>query len=95
MTHDACFILASTGVTIGVDGKATVVGAVTLFSKKFKVPKFCAVSLFLQGTGTGAGGSWKILAANDYDSTRPVQQPGTFVDVTASFGGAANRPAST
>jgi len=87
--------LPSAGVTIGVDGKATVTGAVTLFSKKFVVKKGSSVSINIQGTGSGVAAvganpatAWRIFAANDYDPTRPVQMPGTFVDVTAAFGAA-------
>jgi hypothetical protein len=86
--QDPAPFLASAGVTIDVTGAATVVGAVSMFSKKFVTGRMAEISLFLQGTGTGAGGTWKILAANDYDETRPVQKPGTFVDVSAEFGAA-------
>lgn len=99
--QDAAPFLVSAGVTVGVDGKATVTGAVTLFSKKFVVKKMGSVSLHVQGTGTGVAAvgaapatAWRVFAANDYDPTQPVQKPGTFVDVTASFGaaGAAAAP---
>jgi hypothetical protein len=77
------------GVVIDPIAKtATVTGAVTLSSHKFVITRQCEFSLFVSGTGTGAGGAWKIFAANDYDATRPVQFPGTFVDVTADFGAA-------
>lgn len=94
ITDGAPFI-ASTGVTINVDGSATVVGAVTLFTKKFIVKGMRSFSLNAQGNGTGTAPAgvnpvtpWRIFAANDYDPTRPVQKPGTFVDVTAFFGAA-------
>ena len=82
--------LAGAGVTLDpVLKTAVVTGAATLLSKKFVVGRMVEISLFLQGTGTGAGGAWKILAANGYDSTRPAQSPGVFADVTAAFGAAA------
>jgi hypothetical protein len=90
---DTAPFLAGTGVTINPDGSATVTGAATLLSKKFVVTRDASISLFVQGTGTGAAAAsgtpataWKILGCNDYDSTRPVQFPGTFVDVTPDFG---------
>jgi hypothetical protein len=85
--------LASAGVTIDVNGVATVTGATTLFSKKFVVRKMASISLFVQGAGTGAAAAgtspataWRVFAANDYDPTNPITRPGTFVDVTADFG---------
>jgi hypothetical protein len=94
ITDPAPFI-ASTGVTIGVDGKATVTGAVTLFSKKFDMKRLASFSLNVQGTGSGVAAAgtnpataWRIFACNDYEPTRPVQSPGTFIDVTAAFGAA-------
>lgn len=93
--QDAAPFLASTGVTIGVDGKATVTGAVTLFSKIFDMKRMQAFSFNVQGTGSGVAAAgtnpataWRIFACNDRDPTRPVQFPGTFVDVTADFGAA-------
>lgn len=84
---------ASAGVTIGVDGSATVVGAVTLSSKPFFVGRMRSFTLAVQGTGTGAAATsgtpatgWKIFAAQDREATRPGFAPGTFVDVTADFG---------
>jgi hypothetical protein len=92
---DPAPFLASTGVTIGVDGKATVVGAVTLFSKKFDMKRMSSFSFNAQGTGSGVAAAgtnpataWRVFACNDYDPTRPAQSPGTFVDVTADFGAA-------
>jgi hypothetical protein len=93
--QDAAPFIVSTGVTIDVGGIATVVGAVTLFSKKFDMRRMCEFSLNLQSAGSGVAAvgsapatAWRIFACNDYDPTRPVQKPGTFVDVTATFGAA-------
>src|SRR3954469_13386132 len=81
--------LAGAGVTLDPIAKTAVVtGAATLLTRKFSVGRMQELSLFLQGAGTGAGGSWKILASNNYDPTRPVQAPGVFADVTAAFGAA-------
>jgi hypothetical protein len=85
---DPAPFLTSAGVTTDVTGAFTVTGAVSMFSKKFVTAKMGEISLFVQGTGTGAGGTWKVLAANDYDPTRPVQKPGTFTDVSADYGAA-------
>lgn len=84
---------AGSGVTIGVDGSATVTGAATLLSKPFFVGRMRSFTFAVQGTGSGAAATsgtpatgWKILAAQDRDATRPGYAPGTFIDVTADFG---------
>jgi hypothetical protein len=88
VTQDTAPFLTSTGVVIDVSGTATVTGVVTLFTKKFDVRGKQAFSFFYQASG-GATAAWKIFACNDYDPTRPVQKPGSFIDVTADFGAAA------
>jgi hypothetical protein len=88
--QDDCPWITSTGVVVDPIAKtATATGAVTVFSRKFVVPRMAVMSLLVSGTGSGvAGAGWRIVACNDYDPGRPVQLPGTFADITADFGAA-------
>ena len=86
--QDPAPFLVTAGVVIDVAGNATVTGATTLFTKKFAMKKASLLSFAAQGSGSGAGMSWKIFAANDYEVRPGLIVPGTFKDISALFGAA-------
>jgi len=80
-------LATSTNTTIDASGNATVTGAGTLTSKAFKMTDLDEFSFFVQATGGPVISSGFIIQANDgFDDSRPVQQPGLWVDVTGDFG---------
>jgi hypothetical protein len=66
-------------------------GAATIVSTPMDCRKFSVFSMAIQQSGTSgaSAGTWKIEGSNDFDPTRPVQQPGHWTDFTtvnATFG---------
>lgn len=69
----------------------TTSGAVTLVSDVMDLRHLSNFSFNIQQTGTTgtSAGTWTIEGCNDYDSTRPVQMPGNWLDVTADISAGA------
>lgn len=69
----------------------TTSGAATLVSDVMDLRHMSEFSFNIQQTGTTgtSAGTWKIEGCNDYDASRPVQAPGSWLDVTADISGGA------
>ena len=66
-------------------------GAATLVSDVMDLRHMSNFSFNIQQTGTTgtSAGTWKIEGCNDYDSTRQVQSPGNWLDVTSDINAGA------